>query len=163
VRVSEHLLPFQEESQMKACTVCGQHKELSKDSFYPSVKNRDGYHDVCRPCSLEAFKKKEEKHTVDYFSVEGNIKAARRRKQEEKLIKYMSGLKECKCCGQEKSLGSFYRNTKTKDKLTSWCIDCTKKRYLAVKQDNVVKEQNDNRDSYPYTAKVTWQGQASQV
>ena len=131
---------------MKACTVCGQHKELSKENFYPSLKERDGYHHVCRECSLEAFKKKEEKHTGEYFSVTGNIKAAKRRKQEEKLVAYMSGFKKCKCCGQEKSLDSFYKNSGTKDKLTSWCIDCTKKRYLATKQDNVVKEQDDNRD-----------------
>lgn len=131
---------------MKMCTVCGQHKELSKENFYPSVKERDGYHHVCRSCSLESFKKKEGERTGEYFSVEGNIKAAKRKKQEERLVSYMSGFKKCTCCGQEKSLDNFYKNTRTKDKLTSWCKDCTKKRYLADKQDNVVKEQDDNRD-----------------
>ena len=145
------------------CTVCGQHKELSKENFYPSVKERDGYHHVCRSCSLTAFKKKEEERPSDYFSVEGNIKAAKRRKQEESLVTYMTGFKKCKCCGQEKSLDSFYKNSKTKDKLTSWCKDCTKKRYLVDKQDNVVKEQDDNRDSYNGKAKDQRQGQTSQV
>lgn len=132
---------------MKMCTVCGQHKELSKENFYPSVKERDGYHHVCRSCSLETFKKKEEERTGEYFSVEANVKAAKRKKNEDRLVSYMAGFKTCSCCKQEKSLDSFYRNSGTKDKLTSWCKECTKKRYLADKQDNVVKEQNDNRDS----------------
>ena len=55
--------------------------------------------------------------------------------------------KKCSCCGTVKPLNEFYKNNSTSDKLTSWCKQCSKERYLVYKQDNIVKEQNDNRDT----------------
>lgn len=130
---------------MKQCSVCGQFKELSKDNFYPSIRERDGFHHICRTCSSLSFKKKEEQRDNAYFSAEGNVKETNRKKKEENLLNYVSGLKKCSHCKTVKPLSEFYKNNSTSDKLTSWCKQCTKERHLAYQQDNVVKEQNDNR------------------
>ena len=66
-------------------------------------------------------------------------------KKEENLLNYINGLKKCSRCEEVKPLSDFYKNSKTSDKLTSWCKCCTKERHLAYQRDNVVKEQNDNR------------------
>lgn len=131
----------------QVCSCCGKDKELNSTNYYRSKESLNGYHHECRECLLPKWKAKEAITEREYFSVTSNIKSAKRIKEEERLVAYMMGLKKCSCCGEEKSLDSFYKSKITKDKLTSWCIDCTKKRYLASKQDNVVKEQNDNRDS----------------
>ena len=130
---------------MKQCSVCGQFKELSKDNFYPSLRELDGFHHVCRTCSSVKFKKKEEQRDKAYFSAQGNIQLKRREKKEENLLNYINGLKKCSHCDTVKPLNEFYKNSSTSDKLTSWCKQCTKERHLAYQQDNVVKEQNDNR------------------
>lgn len=130
---------------MKQCSVCGQFKELSKNNFYPSIRESDGFHHTCRTCSNVKFKQKEEQRDNAYFSPQGNIQEAQRKKKEEKLLDYINGLKKCSCCWEVKSLSDFYKNKSTSDRLTSWCKQCTKERHLAYKQDNVVKEQNDNR------------------
>ena len=132
---------------MKQCSVCEQFKELSKDNFYPSLRERDGFHHTCRTCSTTKFKQKEEQRDNTYFSAEGNIQEKRRKKKEENLLNYVAGLKKCSCCGTVKPLNEFYKNNSTSDKLTSWCKQCSKERYLVYKQDNIVKEQNDNRDT----------------
>lgn len=130
---------------MKQCSVCGQFKELSKSNFYPSLRERDGFHHTCRTCSVDKFKNKEQKRDNAYFSAQGNIQLARKEKKEENLLNYINGLKKCSRCEEVKPLSDFYKNSKTSDKLTSWCKCCTKERHLAYQQDNVVKEQNDNR------------------
>jgi hypothetical protein len=139
---------------MKQCSVCGHFKELSKDNFYPSLRELDGFHHVCRTCSSVKFKKKEEQRDKAYFSAQGNIQLKRREKKEENLLNYINGLKKCSHCDTVKPLNEFYKNSSTSDKLTSWCKQCTKERHLAYQQDNVVKEQNDNRgaDRHDITA-----------
>ena len=130
---------------MKQCSVCGQSKELSKNNFYPSLREHDGFHHTCRTCSVDKFKNKEQKRDNAYFSAQGNIQLARKEKKEENLLNYINGLKKCSRCEEVKPLSDFYKNSKTSDKLTSWCKCCTKERHLAYQRDNVVKEQNDNR------------------
>jgi hypothetical protein len=144
----------------QVCSCCGKDKELISTNYYRSKESPSGYHHECRECYVPKWKAREAGKDRDYFSVEGNIKSAKRLKEEERLVSYMMGLKTCSCCNVEKPLSSFYKNKVTKDKLTSWCIDCTKKRYLASVQDNVVKEQHDNRDS---DSQVTREGQTSEV
>jgi hypothetical protein len=140
---------------MKQCSVCGQSKDLSKDNFYLSLRELDGFHHVCRTCSNAEFKKEESGRDNSYFSHIGSIKEARRNKQTENLLDYVTGFKKCTCCNTLKPLDKFYKNSITKDKLTSWCKECSKERYLAIKQDNVVKEINDSRHTESSSAQVT--------
>lgn len=147
----------------QVCSCCGKDKELSSTNYYRSKESPTGYHHECRECYVPKWKEQEALKERGYYSVEANLKSARAVKEEERLVSYMLGFKVCSCCKTEKPLGSFYKNKTTKDRLTSWCIDCTKHRYLANKQDNVVKEQDDNRDSDNCEAKDQRQGETSQV
>lgn len=146
---------------MKQCSVCEQSKNLSTDNFYLSLRELDGYHHVCRTCSNANFKKEESSRDKAYFSSVGNVKEARRNKKEENLLNYVTGFKKCTCCNTLKPLDKFYKNKLTKDKLTSWCKECSKERYLALKRDNVVKETNDSRNTEPSSAKSTGQRQTT--
>ena len=130
---------------MKQYSICGQFKELSKSNFYPSLHEHDKFHHTYRTYNVNKFKNKEQKRDNAYFSAQGNIQLARKEKKEENLLNYINGLKKCCRCEEVKPLSDFYRNSKTSDKLTSWCKCCTKERHLAYQRDNVVKEQYDNR------------------
>jgi uncharacterized protein YxeA len=47
--------------------------------------------------------------------------------------------KTCSKCNCVKSLDDYYKNPRTKDKLTYWCKSCSIKRYKQWVKDNEVK------------------------
>lgn len=150
----------------QVCSCCGKDKELISTNYYRSKESPSGYHHECRECYIPKWKAREAaKSPTNPFPLEFGVRSGPTAKQrEEQLLNYMLGLKQCTHCKETKNLSEFAHNAKTKDKKASWCRSCTnehaKKRYLAKKQDNVVKEQYDNRDS---DSQVTREGQTSEV
>jgi hypothetical protein len=149
----------------QVCSCCGKDKELISTNYYRSKESPSGYHHECRECYGPKWKAKEAtKSPSNPFPLEFRVHSQSSKKKEEQLLNYMLGLKQCAHCKETKNLSEFASNVSTKDKKASWCKQCTseyvKQRYLAKKQDNVVKEQHDNRDS---DSQVTREGQTSEV
>ena len=129
--------------QHQICSKCNDVLELSKDNFYPSKNSFNGYHHVCRKCSQEEFKHKEDKYQAMMGSLGAVIVSAQKKQgiksKSTRIAKsiHESGLKSCTKCNQEKSLDSFYtRKNTTSDgypRYTSWCKECSLK---AQQKDN---------------------------
>ena len=147
----------------QVCSCCGKDKELNPTNYYRSKVPVSGFHHECRECYVPKWKERNKE--VDWsepfpswmtaFAESKKIHYAKSPKKIEKLAKrndnLLNGLKECNTCHETKELSAFADNQKNKDRKDNTCKLCKaeyrKKRYLAQKQDNVVKEQNDNRNS----------------
>ena len=147
----------------QVCSCCGKDKELIPANYYRSKEAVNGFHHECRECYVPKWIERNKE--VDWsnpfpawvtayaqtstrtFSKDPKKIAAANKRLED----IINGVKKCSCCKETKQLSEFSSNPKTADKRSSWCKECmrkaAKKRYLATKQDNIVKETNDNRDS----------------
>ncbi len=147
----------------QVCSCCGKDKELIPENYYRSKVTANGFHHECRECYVPKWKERNKEvdwsepfpSWVTAFAESKKIHYAKSPKKIEKLAKrnenLLKGVKECNTCHETKELSEFADNKKNKDRKDNTCKLCKaayrKRRYLAQKQDNIVKETNDNRDS----------------
>jgi hypothetical protein len=121
-------------SHSKKCVVCGETKEVNRNNFFPSkYHDPDGFSSTCAACNVKQSIEREKalsaaKPLYDPESGRQQAKAAtkkegERKREVDKLL--ASGMKQCSCCKEIKSLQCFAIDNKAYTGYRSQCRDCS--------------------------------------
>lgn len=127
------MLATLEEATDKFCRRCDSRKPFS--AFAKNATTHDGMQQYCRGCSADIQR--------DYVARHAEVLRLRR---VERLMVPVDpdGIKQCRKCGETKSLLSFYAHRGTKDRKANYCKECQKATSRAWRAGNVDKVKANN-------------------
>lgn len=108
----------------KKCKQCGEYKYINDDNFSPSVRNRDGFLNICKACQIK-----------------------------NRHIESKEGYKTCKKCKRELPLDRdhFHKDRLCLDGYRNICYECQGRKFYPNSKSNWTQDEiNILKEYYPY-------------